>query len=287
MSSTFNGHHTHHHQPKREPNENGILYPPSPSLSPPTLKVNKDSHVIKKPPSPSSSSSAAAAKHRHPVIIYTHTPKIIHTNPKDFMALVQKLTGMSPSDEDPGGNTTTDRGGKSINQSQSVSDLAVDRKNNRNRGGGGIGHNNYHRNYSGTGKGIFFNNAMISDDSESSSVITTDENGGGGGGEHGQVNSSIPYSAVAIPPPPPHPPPPPPPPSMYDATGLNYGAYLPTFPMFPPATNPADSFLCGGGITNQTFASIDDQLYLANNMRSSFSSSSSSGFDGLAEFRDF
>ncbi|XP_019092241.1 PREDICTED: VQ motif-containing protein 20-like [Camelina sativa] len=128
---------------------------------------------------------------------------------------------------------------------------------------------------------------MISDDSESSSVITTDENGGGGGGEHGQVNSSIPYSAVAIPPPPPHPPPPPPPPSMYDATGLNYGAYLPTFPMFPPATNPADSFLCGGGITNQTFASIDDQLYLANNMRSSFSSSSSSGFDGLAEFRDF
>ncbi|EOA32835.1 hypothetical protein CARUB_v10016148mg [Capsella rubella] len=268
MSSTFNG---QAHHPKREPNENGILYPPSPS----TLKVNKDSHVIKKPPapSPSSSSSAAAAKPRHPVIIYTHTPKIIHTNPKDFMALVQKLTGMSRSDEDPGGKAKTDRGGKSINQS--VSDHAVERKNNRNRGGGG--HNSYHRNYSGTGdgKGMFFNNAMISEDSESSSVITTDENVGG---EHGQVNSSLPYSAVAIPPPP-HPPPPPP--SIYDATGINYGAYLPTFPIFPPA---ADNFLCG---TNQPFASIDEQLYFASNMRSSFSSSSSSGFDGLTEFRDF
>nr|GMC69489.1 VQ motif-containing protein 20-like [Ipomoea batatas] len=32
---------------------------------------------------------------RHPVIIYTHSPKVIHTQPKDFMALVQKLTGFS------------------------------------------------------------------------------------------------------------------------------------------------------------------------------------------------
>ncbi|CAL9221338.1 unnamed protein product [Arabidopsis halleri] len=280
MSSTFND---HHHHPKREPNENNsrILYPPSPSPSPTTLKVNKDSHVIKKPPSPSSSSSAA--KPRHPVIIYTHTPRIIHTNPKDFMALVQKLTGMSRSDEDPGGNAMTDPGGKSINRS--VPDLTVDRKNNRNRCGGGGGNNNYNRSYSGTGagtgngKGIFFNNTMISEDSESSSVITTDENIG----EHGQVNSSLPYSAVAIPPqPPPHSPPPPPPPSMYDAAGINYGAYLPTFPIYPP-TNPTDNYLCG----NQPFANFDDPLFFAPNMRSSFSSSSSSGFDGLTEFRDF
>ncbi|VYS57795.1 unnamed protein product [Arabidopsis thaliana] len=283
MSSTYKDnhpyhHHPHHHHPKREPNENnsGILYTPSPSPSPPTLKVNKDSHVIKKPPSPSSFSSAA--KPRHPVIIYTHTPRIIHTNPKDFMALVQKLTGMTHSDEDlGGGNAMTDPGVvKSINRT--VSEPTVDRKNNRNRCGGG---NNYLRNYSGAGngKGIFFNNTMISEDSESSSVITTEENIG----EHGQVNSSLPYSAVAIPPqPPPHPPPPPPPPSMYDAAGINYGAYLPTFPIFPPA-NPADNFLCG----NQPFANFDDPLFFAPNMRSSFSSSSSSGFDGLTEFRDF
>ncbi|CAA7051382.1 unnamed protein product [Microthlaspi erraticum] len=279
MSSTFNDHH-HPHHPKREPNDNsgagvGIVYPPSPSPSP-LLKLNKDSHVIKKPLSPSSSSSAA--KPRQPVIIYTNTPKIIHTNPKDFMALVQKLTGMSRSDEDPGGNATTDRGGKSINRS--VSDLTVDRKMNRNRSGGA--NTSYNRSYSGagagTGRGMFFNNATISEDSESSSVITTDENMG----EHGQVNSSLPYSSVSIPPPPHPPPPPPPAPSMYDATGINYGNYFPAFPIFPPA-NPADSFLCG----NQPFASFDDPLYFAPNMRSSFSSSSSSGFDGLTEFRDF
>ncbi|ESQ48068.1 hypothetical protein EUTSA_v10022101mg [Eutrema salsugineum] len=285
MSSTFNDHH-HPHHPKREPNDNnssagvGIIYPPSPSPSP-LLKLNKDSHVIKKPPSPSSSSSTAA-KPRQPVIIYTNTPKIIHTNPKDFMSLVQKLTGMSRSDVDSGG--TTDRGGKSINQS--VSDLTVDRKSNRNRCGGG--HNSYNRNYSGAGagngKGIFFNNATICEDSESSSVITTDENIGGG--EHGQVNSSLPYSAVAVAvaiPPPLHPPPPPSPPpslSMYDTAGINYGAYFSTFSIFPPA---ADNFLCG----NQPFANFDDPLYFAPNTRSSFSSSSSSGFDGLTEFRDF
>ncbi|KFK39171.1 hypothetical protein AALP_AA3G209600 [Arabis alpina] len=260
MSSTFTDQHKHHPQhPKREPNENsvGILYPPSPSPSPPFLKLNKDSHVIKKPPSPSSSSSAA--KPRHPVIIYTQSPKVIHTNRKDFMALVQKLTGMSRSDEDSGGNTTTDPGGKTINRS-TVSDLTVDRKNSRNRGGG----NSYQRSYSGTGKGMFFNNTMISEDSESSSVITTDENMG----ENGQVNSSLPYSAVAIPPPP-----------MYDTTGINYFS---TYSIFPPVS-PSESYLCG----NQPFANFDDPLFFAPNMRSSFSSSSSSGFDGLAEFRDF
>jgi hypothetical protein len=36
---------------------------------------------------------------RHPVIIYTHSPKVIHTHPKDFMALVQKLTGLSHSED--------------------------------------------------------------------------------------------------------------------------------------------------------------------------------------------
>lgn len=82
-------------------------------LCPPPLKINKDSHCIKKssPPSSSSSSSssstlaAAASKppqqqQRHPVIIYTHSPKVIHTHPRDFMALVQKLTGLTRSDED-------------------------------------------------------------------------------------------------------------------------------------------------------------------------------------------
>lgn len=51
-----------------------------------------DSGFIKKSPS----STGGPHKERHPVITYTHSPKVIHTHPKDFMALVQKLTGYSP-----------------------------------------------------------------------------------------------------------------------------------------------------------------------------------------------
>ncbi|KAK1298059.1 hypothetical protein QJS10_CPB14g00349 [Acorus calamus] len=77
---------------------------------PPPLRINKDSHAIQKSSSSSastgstvtvaSSSNAPKPPQRHPVIIYTHSPKVIHTHPRDFMALVQKLTGFSRSDED-------------------------------------------------------------------------------------------------------------------------------------------------------------------------------------------
>ncbi|KAJ9140747.1 hypothetical protein P3X46_031355 [Hevea brasiliensis] len=85
-------------------------------LRPSPLKINKESHLIHKPSSSSSSSSTsnsssssasviasvggeAGAKQRRnqPVIIYTHSPKVIHTQARDFMALVQKLTGLSSS----------------------------------------------------------------------------------------------------------------------------------------------------------------------------------------------
>ncbi|WZY95152.1 hypothetical protein YC2023_067481 [Brassica napus] len=69
MRSTFDDHH-----PKKEHNDN-----PCPGVT---------------------------AKHSQPVIIYTNTPKTIHTNPKDFMALVQKLTGMSNFEEDSGRSAT-------------------------------------------------------------------------------------------------------------------------------------------------------------------------------------
>ncbi|KAG2385197.1 hypothetical protein LR48_Vigan10g022100 [Vigna angularis] len=90
-------------------NTNGLLPPP--------LKISKESHFIKKssPQSSSSSSSSISTslvnsampassyrpqQQRHPVIIYTHSPKVIHTQPKDFMSLVQKLTGLSRSDSE-------------------------------------------------------------------------------------------------------------------------------------------------------------------------------------------
>ncbi|KAJ6998048.1 nuclear speckle RNA-binding protein B-like [Populus alba x Populus x berolinensis] len=60
---------------------------------PPALKIRKDSHKIKKPP------VAPKPSHqpRPPVIIYTLSPKVIHTNPNDFMNLVQRLTATSTS----------------------------------------------------------------------------------------------------------------------------------------------------------------------------------------------
>ncbi|OMP07091.1 VQ motif-containing protein [Corchorus olitorius] len=66
-------------------------------LRPSPLKINKDSHLIQKPvPAPKQQQH----QRQGPVIIYTHSPKIIHTQARDFMALVQKLTGLSRSDNE-------------------------------------------------------------------------------------------------------------------------------------------------------------------------------------------
>ena len=54
------------------------------------LKVGKDSHRIRKPPLP-----LPQVQYRPPIIIHTYSPKVIHTDPDDFMSLVQKLTGSS------------------------------------------------------------------------------------------------------------------------------------------------------------------------------------------------
>lgn len=69
-------------------------------VRPSPLKTQKGSHVIHKPSSSTSISSVPRQQqqqkqHRPPVIIYTQSPKIIHTHAKDFRALVQKLTGLS------------------------------------------------------------------------------------------------------------------------------------------------------------------------------------------------
>lgn len=54
------------------------------------LKVSKDSQRIRKPPLP-----LPQVQYRPPVIIHTYSPKVLHTEPGDFMSLVQKLTGSS------------------------------------------------------------------------------------------------------------------------------------------------------------------------------------------------
>ncbi|KAG2663173.1 hypothetical protein I3760_16G015300 [Carya illinoinensis] len=62
---------------------------------PAPLRVHKDSHKIKKPPlaPPQQPSQPQPTQYRPPVIIYTVSPKVIHTSPRNFMNLVQRLTG--------------------------------------------------------------------------------------------------------------------------------------------------------------------------------------------------
>ncbi|GLT43475.1 hypothetical protein SLA2020_174180 [Shorea laevis] len=84
---------------------------------PSPLKISKDSHFIHKSSSSSSvilpqearmvQEQKQKQKQRQPVIIYTYSPKIIHTQPRDFMALVQKLTGLNSKYDDSDENKTT------------------------------------------------------------------------------------------------------------------------------------------------------------------------------------
>ncbi|KAK8649179.1 hypothetical protein V6N13_129913 [Hibiscus sabdariffa] len=89
-------------------NSSGSHFPGSGSLRkelqgprPTPLKVRKDSHKIRKPPlAPQLSQQQPPPQIRPPVIIYTVSPKVIHTNPSDFMNLVQRLTGSTSSSND-------------------------------------------------------------------------------------------------------------------------------------------------------------------------------------------
>ena len=76
---------------------------------PSPLKVSKESHKIKKPPTaplPAHRQTAPPPpenQNREPVIIYTISPKVIHTTVNDFLSVVQRLTGnyaTSPSASD-------------------------------------------------------------------------------------------------------------------------------------------------------------------------------------------
>ncbi|PKU80084.1 uncharacterized protein LOC110102216 [Dendrobium catenatum] len=71
----------------------------------PIMKLNKVSTTTI---TSTSSTSVSSVSYRPPVIIYTQSPKIIHTRACDFMALVQKLTGFSrSSNDDINDNPTT------------------------------------------------------------------------------------------------------------------------------------------------------------------------------------
>ncbi|KAK7343405.1 hypothetical protein VNO77_12118 [Canavalia gladiata] len=82
-----------HEQPKK------VINGPRPS----PLMINKGSHLIRKPSGSSTCAVAVTNLHtqqRNPIIIYTQSPKVIHTKAQDFMTLVQRLTGMSSTNHD-------------------------------------------------------------------------------------------------------------------------------------------------------------------------------------------
>ncbi|XP_062213166.1 VQ motif-containing protein 8, chloroplastic-like [Phragmites australis] len=56
---------------------------------PQPLKVSSSSRGSSPTSKPSSSKKAGAA----PVIVYEHTPKVVHARPQEFMTVVQRLTG--------------------------------------------------------------------------------------------------------------------------------------------------------------------------------------------------
>lgn len=115
------------------PDSPGGSRPPRKELQgprPTPLKVRKESHKIKKPPV----APPANPPHQHqqvpsqppppprqPVIIYTVSPKVIHTHPSEFMTLVQRLTGpdatssSSSSTQYPSSNFTTTTSSSSSN----------------------------------------------------------------------------------------------------------------------------------------------------------------------------
>ncbi|KAL1553579.1 VQ motif-containing protein 20-like [Salvia divinorum] len=62
-----------------------------------SMRISKDSHVIQK--TPSNQNPPPTPPKRQPVIIYTHSPKVIHAVPSNFMKLVQRLTGLSDDGE--------------------------------------------------------------------------------------------------------------------------------------------------------------------------------------------
>ncbi|CAI0377908.1 unnamed protein product [Linum tenue] len=164
-------HDAHHHNYNQEATRRS-----SAVNCPPPLKVNKDSRaIIKTSSSASSLAVAGSAKpppQRHPVIIYTHSPKVIHTHPRDFMALVQKLTGLSRSDQDPAADP-------SPSSSQGENHNIINNSNNKIGGGG------------------------ENEDNESSSVIT-EENCGDGQQANSSSNTFVPSSIFESPPPNPY-----------------------------------------------------------------------------------
>ncbi|KAL8105918.1 uncharacterized protein LOC141680778 [Apium graveolens] len=90
---------------------------------PSPLQINKHSNVIQK---------SAQYHRKFPVIVYVRSPKIIHTRPSEFMALVQKLTGFMHQTDDAhnerdGNESSIDQNLK-LNKNISISAISYEKK---------------------------------------------------------------------------------------------------------------------------------------------------------------
>ncbi|XP_021736263.1 VQ motif-containing protein 20-like [Chenopodium quinoa] len=201
----------------------GRMTPP-----PSSLKVNRDSHMIKKSLGPSSAKlnqQQQQQQQRGPVIIYTHSPKVIHTNPRDFMALVQKLTGMSRNEEagtssKESESTVPNHESDAANVDYTLQHQHQDNNNYMGKVEGstclGVNNNNNHNNNN--------NSSNSTDDNESSSVIT-DENCSSSGNNTGDVGQFNPYMTT---------------PQLFDLLP----APPPNLPLYLPSSS---DMLCYGG----------------------------------------
>ncbi|XP_059302555.1 VQ motif-containing protein 20 [Lycium ferocissimum] len=265
------------------------------------LKINKASHFIKKSSSNSLSSSSSSSslyngvaattpttiphqQPRHPVIIYTHSPKVIHTHPRDFMALVQKLTGFSPEDDHsspshpprpipqhPKSEPINEEEDLTCDPESCLGDiLRSDQEN--------IYHNNITNNINNKCE------ILANDDNESTSVVTDESNGSFSVGDNSSASCYVP------------------PPPIFDLATINdnkdinsgisnynYNNNLSDPPGFfdsnlapfdpSPITNSPDLFF-----SDQQFCNYTDSLFFMPSMRNSFSSSSSESIKELPDF---
>ncbi|KAK4719358.1 hypothetical protein R3W88_017696 [Solanum pinnatisectum] len=280
------------------------------------LKINKASHHIKKLsnslPSSSSSSSlynAIAAttsttfiphhqQQRQPVIIYTHSPKVIHTHPRDFKALVQKLTGLSPEEVSSHSHPPQSMPMPQYHPKSEPINEEMDHDHDPISGAEScfgdlqLGHeeNNYHRtNMTNINTNINEKCDLLMND-DNDSVVTDENNENNGSSCIGDNSSASCYV---------------PPPQIFDLPNINdykdinsdFSNYnynnninnlsdSPSFfdnnfaPFDPnPITNSSDYFF-----SDQQFCNYTDSLFFMPSMRNSFSSSSSESIKELPDF---
>ncbi|KAI3696227.1 hypothetical protein L1987_79238 [Smallanthus sonchifolius] len=92
---------------KQQPKSGIVIKGPRPT----PLKIKQESHTIHK-----HHNHHQPSQIRKPIIIYIRSPKVIHTKPHEFMALVQRLTGRSRHEDHEKEQKNTREDGYDLNE---------------------------------------------------------------------------------------------------------------------------------------------------------------------------